>query len=87
MRCGWLFRRRWAHQELEYDLFGWIQSAANAVSRRPNALFRALTAGSGAARAAAAAAAGLLAVPALPATVLGTLARRGGTLVAIARRP
>ena len=33
---------RWHHQELELDVFGWMQSALNAVLPKPNVLFQAL---------------------------------------------
>jgi hypothetical protein len=77
------------HQEVEYDCFGWIQSALNAVGRTPNVLFDSLTGKqplvsrweillhylAGAA----------LALPAMALTAASTLVRRGGTLVMAAQ--
>jgi SAM-dependent methyltransferase len=79
------------HQELEYDWFGWIQSALNRVMPRPNILFDALTRRprriSRALVAANATLALLLLIPAYGATVLSTWAGRGGTIIVAARRP
>jgi Methyltransferase domain len=78
-----------AHQELEYDWFGWIQSSLNAVSATPNVLFDALTGKPprvGPLSVCASYAAGsLLAFAALGLTVASTLVRRGGTLIVSAR--
>jgi SAM-dependent methyltransferase len=78
------------HHELEYDLFGWIQSALNRAMPRPNILFDALTRRprrvSRALVAANAALAALGLLPALAATVISTWAGRGGTLIVAARR-
>jgi SAM-dependent methyltransferase len=80
---------RWWYQELEYDWFGWIQSAQNAVLGRANILFDALTGKPRRAgrfqTAATLAGAAALALPALAMTGLGTLVRRGGTLIVAAR--
>lgn len=77
------------HHELEYDLFGWIQSTLNAMLAVPNVLFDSLTGRRPRA--------GLLpilwslffGVLAFPAafllTVISTLAGRGGTLIVAAR--
>lgn len=88
-RTGFSPLRSW-HQELEYDLFGWVQSALNMVASEPNLLFHVLThrpvrAGLGerALSLALGAAGGLLAVPA---TAAATLARQGGTLVVASKR-
>jgi SAM-dependent methyltransferase len=88
-RAGMDLVRVW-HHEVEYDLFGWIQSALNRVMPRPNILFDALThrprrvsrmlAGANAILA------GLGLIPAIGATVLSTWMGRGGTLVIAARR-
>jgi hypothetical protein len=79
------------HQELEYDWFGWIQSALNRVMPRPNILFDALTRRprriSRALVAANATLALLLLIPAYGATVLSTWVGRGGTIIVAARRP
>jgi 2-polyprenyl-3-methyl-5-hydroxy-6-metoxy-1,4-benzoquinol methylase len=78
-----------AHQELEYDWFGWIQSALNAVMATPNVLFDALTGKpprvGRLAVGASYAAASLLALPALALTAASTLARCGGTFLVVAR--
>ena len=78
------------HQEVEYDLFGWIQSALNRVMPEPNILFNVLTGHPRRASRALAGAnvilAGLGLIPALGATVLSTWMGRGGTLVIAARR-
>jgi SAM-dependent methyltransferase len=79
----------WRHQELELDLFGWMQSALNAVLPKPNVLFQSLTGkpshGGPGQRAISYALGTALAPAALAATAVGTVTRRGGTLVAIAR--
>lgn len=81
--------KRWHHQELELDMFGWMQSALNAVLPKPNVLFQSLTgkpSHGGAGQVAISYALGTALAPAaLAATALGTVTRRGGTLVAIAR--
>lgn len=78
------------HHEMEYDLFGWIQSALNCVMPQPNILFDALTRRprrvSRTLVAANAVLGGLLLLPAVLATVLSTWVGRGGTLVLSARR-
>lgn len=86
---GFAVERQW-HAELEYDLLGWSQSVLNLLMPVPNSFFRALT---GRTREIGAVAqvvnltlgAGLTAA-ALPAVVAGTVSRRGGTLVTVARR-
>lgn len=81
---------RWCHQELEYDVFGWMQSALNAATGRHNVLFQAMSGrpvDSGFVPLAVHYVAGAFLAPAaLAATSLSTLSRGGGTLVAIARR-
>ncbi len=78
------------HQEMEYDLFGWIQSALNCVMPQPNILFDLLTRRrrrvSRTLVAANAVLAGLLLLPAVLGTILSTWAGRGGTLVVACRR-
>lgn len=80
--------QRWHHQELELDVFGWLQSALNAILPSPNVLFQSLTGKprhGGRGQLAASYALGTAMAPAaLAATAAGTLAGRGGTLVAIA---
>jgi hypothetical protein len=80
---------RTANQEVEYDWFGWIQSALNAVFPTPNVLFDALT---GKPRrvgrlqvAACYALSALFAAPALALTVATSLAGWGGTLIVSAK--
>lgn len=80
---------RLLHQELEYDLFGWIQSASNLILDEPNVLYTRLTRGRapgrGAREVAALALGAVLAPAALAATWAGSAAGRGGTLIAVAR--
>ncbi len=77
------------HHELEYDLFGWIQSALNAMLEMPNVLFDALTGRTRRTGRPPILWSLLFAVLAFPAafllTVVSTLARRGGTLIVAAR--
>jgi len=87
--AGLTIERKW-HQELEYDLLGWSQSALNLLFPVPNSFFFAMTGrhpNTGKFTAMASVALGLvLSVLALPVVVLGTVLRRGGTLVMLARR-
>jgi SAM-dependent methyltransferase len=78
-------RRRW-DTELEYDVFGWTQSALNAVTRRPNELYESLI-GRNEHRSVAAwwAVAGILSSLAVPVAGIAALAGRGSTLVLAAR--
>lgn len=78
------------HHEVEYDIFGWMQSALNSVMPRPNILFDALTRRQppvpgwlilinfilGA----------VLFLPAFAATVLSTMMGKGGTIIVAARK-
>lgn len=81
---------RWHHQELELDVFGWLQSALNTVFSEPNLLFQSLTGkppAAGPVQLALSYALGTALGPAaVAATAVGTLARRGGTLIAVSRR-
>jgi SAM-dependent methyltransferase len=81
--------KKWHHQELELDVFGWMQSALNAVLPKPNVLFQSLTGkpshGGPGQRALSYALGTALAPAAVAATAVGTATGRGGTLVAIAR--
>jgi hypothetical protein len=81
---------RW-HQELELDLFGWTQSALNAVLPEPNLLFYRLTGRKTSGRAGQVAASYLLGsvatLAAVPAVAASTALRRGATLVFAARKP
>jgi SAM-dependent methyltransferase len=87
--AGFAVRRQW-HQELEYDLLGWSQSALNVLFGAPNGFFRALTGRAGdssqAARGMTIALGCILSGLSLPALAAGTLFCRGGTLVTMATR-
>jgi SAM-dependent methyltransferase len=87
---GYQVTDRW-HQEVEYDVFGWIQSALNSFRPTANVLFDSL-----AGRPARVSrtevyanyfAAMALAAPALAVTLISTSARCGGTLIVAARVP
>jgi SAM-dependent methyltransferase len=87
--AGFSVERQW-HQELEYDLLGWSQSALNYLMPLPNVFFDALT-GKRSSRsrivtATAFLLGALLTVAAVPAVAAGTLLGRGGTIVAVAYR-
>lgn len=82
---------RWHHQELEYDMLGWMEGALDPWLPGRRVLFRLLatrrpplTAGEAVL---AAAAVVPLAAVALPLTWASAALGRGGTLVAVARRP
>ena len=87
--AGFAIIRRW-HQEFEYDLLGWSQSALNLLMPEPNIFFNRLTGrDTEAVKSLAAASYALgftLSALALPANAVGTLSRRGGTLIVAARR-
>jgi SAM-dependent methyltransferase len=78
------------HHEVEYDWFGWIQSALNRVMLQPNILFDALTRRPRRVSRASVAVNVILGclclIPALAATVVSTLLGQGGTIVVAARR-
>ncbi len=77
------------HHELEYDLFGWIQSALNAMLAMPNVLFDFLTRRPRRTGYLPILWSLLFAAASLPGafvlTVISTLARKGGTLIVAAR--
>jgi SAM-dependent methyltransferase len=87
-RAGLEVIRVW-HHELEYDWFGWIQSALNRIMPHPNILFDALTRRprrvSRLLLAANAVLALLWLIPAFGATVVSTWAGQGGTIIVAAR--
>ena len=87
--AGLTITRRW-HQEFEYDLFGWSQSALNSLSSVPNVFFYSLTGRpTHADTVAEMVNVGLglvLSGLSVPAVALGTLSHNGGTLVIAARR-
>jgi SAM-dependent methyltransferase len=87
--AGYGIQRQW-HEEFEYDLLGWSQSALNCAMRRQNVFFdfligkqkpqgRWITAFGFVLGAA-------LTILALPAVAVGTVCRRGGTLVVVAHK-
>jgi len=83
-RCGFQVREE-HHQELEYDLLGWSQSALNKIFPTRNLFFLQLTGKAEGApsgeRAANWLAGPVLSALALPATWLGSASNRGGTLI------
>lgn len=78
------------HQEIEFDVFGWMQSTLNAILPTPNLLFQRLTGARAPDRPGEtflSLVLGSLLFPfAVAATLVSTAARRGGTLVVIARK-
>lgn len=76
------------HQEFEYDLLGWSQSALNYLMPEPNVFFDTLTGKRGKAgwfaRIYACLLGSLLMILALPLLALSTLLERGGTLIVVA---
>jgi SAM-dependent methyltransferase len=80
--------RQWRHQELEYDVFGWVQSALNRIGRTPNGLFASLTRKHHEASRFEIVSGYFLAAALVPGAVTATLITaalgRGGTLIAIA---
>lgn len=80
---------RWHHQEIENDVFGWMQSALNALLPKPNVLFQTLTGkrshGGSALRALSYGFGAALAPASLAATALGTATKRGAALIAVCR--
>jgi SAM-dependent methyltransferase len=85
--AGFAVQRTW-HQELEYDLLGWSQSALNYLMPEPNVFFDTLTGKQGRAgwfaRLCACLLGSLLLMLALPIMALSTLLGRGGTLIVVA---
>lgn len=87
-RAGCRVERSW-HQELEYDLMGFAQSALNTLLPTPNIFFDRLTGkpstGAPTEVAASFALGPALSAMAVPATAVSTLLGRGGTLIVSAR--
>lgn len=85
--AGFAVQRTW-HQELEYDLLGWSQSALNYLMPEPNVFFDTLTGKRGKTgwltRLYACLFGSLLTLLALPVQALSTLLKRGGTLIVVA---
>jgi len=84
--AGYSIQRQW-HQELEYDLLGWSQSALNCIMP-PNIFLDCLT-GKGKSHSKSVNASVfvlglLLSILFLPAVAVGTVMGRGGTLVTVA---
>jgi SAM-dependent methyltransferase len=81
---------RVGYREVEYDVFGWIQSALNRVMPRPNILFDALTGRprrvSRSLLAANLLLGALALLPAGAATLVSSWRGAGGTIVVVARR-
>jgi len=77
------------HQEFEYDLIGWLQSALNTVLPTPNVLFdfvsRKKLRGALLDRIVSGISAPILSFLSLPLVWLGSFARQGGTLLVAAR--
>lgn len=86
-RAGLTPRRHW-HQEIEYDLLGWSQSALNAVGPAPNVFFHSLIGKPVAAgklvKAAHLGGGAVLSAAAVPLVVVCGWLHRGGTLIAAA---
>lgn len=78
----------WRHQEFEYDLLGWSQSALNRLQKHPNLFFYLLTGkrcdAGPASRFFAMAAGTVLTFLSLPALAVSTMLGRGGTLIVVA---
>ena len=81
---------RTSHMEIEYDLFGWAQSALNNVVREPNQFFNQVSgrpvAASPVSKAVVLGAGAVLTVAAAPLAALGALTARGGIVAMAARR-
>lgn len=88
-KTGFQPERFW-HQEFEYDLFGWAQSALNMIIPQPNVFFYQLTGKKIDATPVYMILSFLLGVffltLSLPVLVISALLRRGGTLIVAARR-
>ncbi len=84
---GFSIQTAW-HQEFEYDLLGWSQSALNYLMPEPNVFFDTLTGKPGRAgkfaRLYACLLGSLLTLLSFPALVVGTLLGKGGSLIVVA---
>jgi len=87
--AGYAIERQW-HQEFEYDLLGWSQSALNCILSHQNAFFDCLTgkrkAHSKWTTMSSVVLGSMLSILALPFVAAGTIAGRGGTVVVAASR-
>ncbi|WP_224985043.1 class I SAM-dependent methyltransferase [Geomonas agri] len=85
--AGFTVQRTW-HQEIEYDLLGWSQSALNYLMPEPNVFFETLTGKQGetggGGRVYACLLGSLLTLLSLPVLTLSTLLGKGGTLIVVA---
>lgn len=83
-QCGFPVKNHW-HQEFEYDLLGWSQSALNKFMPKPNVFFKTLsgheTNVGGADKFVNFALGSAFSAAALAAVPLGSLLKKGGTLV------
>ncbi|MBU5637910.1 class I SAM-dependent methyltransferase [Geomonas sp. Red69] len=87
--AGFLVRQRW-HQEFEYDLLGWSQSALNCIQSEPDLFFNQIAgkkvrSGAGA-RIVSLMLGTIFTALALPVLVASTLSHRGGSLIVVAQR-
>jgi SAM-dependent methyltransferase len=80
---------RWHHQEVENDVFGWMQSALNSLMPAPNVLFQSLTGkrthGGAAQKALSFALGAALAPVSVAATAVASASKRGAAMVAVCR--
>jgi SAM-dependent methyltransferase len=87
--AGFSIERRW-HQEIEYDLLGWSQSALNFLFSQPNMYFYTLTGKTSNTNSILTVTSfllgSLLMVLSLPALVVGTALGRGGSLIVVANK-
>jgi 2-polyprenyl-3-methyl-5-hydroxy-6-metoxy-1,4-benzoquinol methylase len=88
-QTGFEIKNHW-HQEFEYDLLGWSQSALNTIFDEPNVFFRTLsgheTNVSAITKTANLALGAVFSAIALPLNVFGTLTKKGGTLIVSASK-
>lgn len=88
-QTGFAVKNHW-HQEFEYDLLGWSQSALNTIFKEPNIFFKSLsghkTKTNSINRAANFALGVGFSAFALPFVLFGTLAKKGGTLIVCASK-
>jgi 2-polyprenyl-3-methyl-5-hydroxy-6-metoxy-1,4-benzoquinol methylase len=88
-QTNFAIKNHW-HQEFEYDLLGWSQSALNKIFKEPNVFFKTLsghrTNVNSLTKAMNFIGGAFFSSCALPFVLLGTLARKGGTLIVCAKR-
>ena len=87
-QCDFRVEKSW-HQEFEYDLLGWSQSGLNKISNKPNVFFRTLNGQAknigGGEKVFNFIGGTLFSAAALPLVPLGSLMKKGGTLIVRAR--